>query len=95
MTEAGLYSIEDAKLKMNKLQEEIQYLQYTVNNLKKDIELQSMNHLEVKRDKLVSIQAIIDKTESKIEINRLYKTILKRVAYTRVGNSVNIEVEFL
>lgn len=95
MTEAGLYSIEDAKLKMNKLQEEIQYLQCKVNNLKKDIEIQSTNHLEVKRDKLISIQAIIDKTESKIEINRLYKTILKRVAYTRVGNSVNIEVEFL
>ena len=60
MTEAGLYSIEDAKLKMNKLQEEIQYLQCKVNNLKKDIEIQSTNHLEVKRDKLISILKAIE-----------------------------------
>lgn len=95
MTEAGLYTVEDAKIKIEKLKEEIQYLQYNIKKLEKEIEGESTNHLEIKRDKLVSIQSIISKTESKAEINKLYKTILKNVKYTRIDNSVNIEVEFL
>ena len=95
MTEAGLYTVEDAKIKIEKLKEETQYLQYNIKKLEKEIEGESTNYLEIKRDKLVSIQSIISKTESKAEINKLYKTILKNVKYTRIDNSVNIEVEYL
>lgn len=95
MTEAGLYTVEAAKEKILKLQDDIQYLNMNINKLEKEIEAQSSNNLEVKRDKLTSIQSIISRTESKAEINKLYKTILKNVKYTRVDNSINVEVEFL
>ena len=95
MTEAGLYTVEAAKEKILKLQDDIQYLNTNINKLEKEIEAQSSNNLEVKRDKLTSIQSIISRTESKAEINKLYKTILKNVKYTRVDNSINVEVEFL
>lgn len=95
MTEAGLYTVETAKEKILKLQDEIQYLKANINKLEKEIESQSTDYLEVKRDKLTSIQSIISQTESKAEINKLYKTILKNVKYTRIDNSINVEVEFL
>lgn len=95
MTEAGLYTVEDAKERIAKLQDETQYLNFNINRLEKEIEIQNTNNLEVKRDKLISIQSIISQTEDKAEVNKLYKTILKNVKYTRIDNSVSIEVEFL
>lgn len=55
----------------------------------------STNQLEIKRDKIISIKEVIDNIESKSEINRLYKTIIKRVEYIRDDNNVEIKVEFL
>ena len=55
----------------------------------------STNQLEIKRDKIISIKEVIDTIESKSEINRLYKTIIKRVEYIRDDNNVEIKVEFL
>lgn len=95
MIEAGLYNIAEGKSKIDKVKEEIHYIQCNISKLKKDIEIQNTNHLEIKRDKLITVKSVIKKTESKAEINRLYKTILKRVNYTRIGNDVNITVEFL
>lgn len=95
MTEAGLYTVEDAKIKIGNLQEEMLYLQCNINNLQKEIDIHNSNYLEVKRDKLTSIQSVISTTENKTEINKLYKTILKGVKYTRIDDCVNIEVEFL
>lgn len=95
MIEEGLYNIAEGKIKIDKIKEEIHYLQCNINKLKKEIEIQSTNHLEIKRDKLITVKSVIEKTESKAEINKLYKTILKRVIYVRIDNNVDIKVEFL
>lgn len=95
MIEEGLYTIVEGKAKINDLQEEISYLQSNINKLKKEKAIHSTNQLEIKRDKIISIKEVIDTIESKSEINRLYKTILKKVEYTRYDNNVEIKVEFL
>lgn len=95
MTEAGLYTLEIAKSKIENLREEGQYLQLNINRLNNELELQNSDDIKEKRDKLVSIQSVLSNTDSKAEINRLYKTIIKRVNYMRVDNDISIEVEFL
>ena len=95
MIEEGLYTIAEGKAKINDLQEEITYIQSNINKLKKEKVIHSTNQLEIKRDKIISIKEVIDNIESKSEINRLYKTIIKRVEYIRDDNNVEIKVEFL
>lgn len=95
MIEEGLYTIVEGKAKINDLQEEITYLQSNINKLNKEKAIHSTNQLEIKRDKIISIKEVIDTIESKSEINRLYKTILKKVEYIRDDNNVEIKVEFL
>ena len=95
MIEEGLYTIAEGKAKINDLQEEITYIQSNINKLKKEKAIHSTNQLEIKRDKIISIKEVIESIDSKSEINRLYKTILKKVEYTRDDNNVEIKVEFL
>ena len=92
MIEEGLYTIAEGKAKINDLQEEITYIQSNINKLKKEKAIHSTNQLEIKRDKIISIKEVIDNIESKSEINRLYKTINKRVEYIRDDNNVEIKV---
>lgn len=95
MAEGGLYTIAEAKEKINKLQEEEDVLRIDIEKLQIEINSYNNDTLEAKVDKIKSIRDIISRTDSKAEINKLYKTIIKRVEYLRTGDNVDITVEFL
>ena len=95
MTETGLYTLEEAQARMSKLKDEEDVLQSNINLLKRKIEIQETNHLEVRRNKLISIQSVIERIENSTEINRLYKMIIRKVDYIRSDDLVDIKVEFL